>query len=498
MKIFLFYLFLLTILNVFSPCLSKKLKKNEQIKFNFYNKIITNNNIQVRYDEENKNIHNNKFYITNNLEDYRMNSELISINPKQYIINGCKFFPFRDLFTKLLVGYGNITGNMNKNILVPIYSLIYQMLYYRYGNADASMKYYKDKYNNDYESEFFNFSGTKEELEYMKILLTPDDSININSSFFYSEDEINFADKLGLEPTKLKISNDVYGFVEKNIKGLQDGELKKILLDFISQEESFKFYADLVFRRGVKMNTNEFGNIYNKSTYENEYLKYHQVLKEKNNYENKFCYVLIPVVDLFQHIDNDNGELIHLKVDIKSYKEEDNQKLIISIDSNFKKDTPMGFSYHSKDDDIIYKTNEKLYLDHGIYNKINQNSLALLPYTFEKRKMSVIKAQICYLFGCGNFDIKFFMEKSPRFSMEHFFILKNNKSINNNLLNILKLIEIDDRKLDVGTHSLLFQQNKKLDYNIESRALKKYIQIMKKQDKATLEYVCIILTNNFN
>jgi hypothetical protein len=469
-SIVLIYFFSLLLILNFSLKVPYEEKKREK----YYTKILeesipnSGKELELKYDEQG-------FYLTN-INEISTDKKLLAFINKKHVISGCEFFPFRDYITGLIVQYANKNYSFNREVAIPLFTTVYYMLYLRFGDKERAYNFYSRKLKQKQRSEFYNFELNSDLKEFM--LHMPLEKGN--TPFYYSDEDLDLARKLGVSMTTYDLAIGMFEYVHKGVKMLRDELYRESMMPIVNNKEHFKKYTDYVFRKGVHVRVREYQNIYPLEVAE-EYDQYHTIFRDKFKYKNEICYVLFPLVDLLRNYDDpklSSNVNLNLRTEVG---------FGLAMMDKFPKNSILGFKI---DEMNRILTNENIYVDHGVYNLNKTSKGVSLPYKFNRNDFSLKKGQVCNSIGCGNFDIELFWMLNTT-AMEHSFII--NEDISYPILNIFKLIHMDDNKINEHILPAKLQTFTKFDSELEIKALNSYFQVLREADEKTLNYVIFII-----
>ncbi len=129
-------------------------------------------------------------------------------------------------------------------------------------------------------------------------------------------------------------------------------------------------------------------------------------------------------------------------------------------------------------------TNEKLYLNWGINS--NEYNRTVAYFKFLSKDFTPRKLLLCKKIGCAGFNIDFLT--SNKLDVYDFGILID-ENINYPLLNIFKIINLDETKINEGYHLAKLESFSNFDSELEIQALADYISFMRYYDRITGSYV---------
>lgn len=475
----LYFIFFLIIIS-FSISQDLKIPRGEKKREQYYNKIITesqpeyetgklpSNDLILKYDSQG-------FYITTN-EDYKA-GEILSLIKKDNIISGCDFYPFRDYITALIIQYCNINLNVIRETAIPLFTLIYQMLYLRFGNKDRAYRFYKNKLLFGQRDDFHYWTVREGVKEFM--LNMPLEKGN--SAFYFSEEELQLAKKLGLPLSLYDSAMGIFDHIYNHVSSIKDEFEKETIIEIVKQKDYFKKYTDYVLRNSLYIKVSEYANMYD-SSLQDEYKNYQNFLADKFKIYNEVCFVLMPVFDLLRRqVPTGVKEVEQVRTSLTLKYQ---VGIGLALDKDFSKGSKL--EYVLNEIDKIF-TRENLFTDFGIFleNYPDYEKISI-PFTFIKNNFSKKKAEFCRLLGCGGFNIDYLMSNNIT-SIDHNFLIDD--KVNQILLNMIKLSEFEDSKLSEFLHLSKFQNFEKLDNQIEIKAFNFYINLIKKIDSKTGEYV---------
>jgi len=133
-------------------------------------------------------------------------------------------------------------------------------------------------------------------------------------------------------------------------------------------------------------------------------------------------------------------------------------------------------------------------LEMGIFLENAPINFSLLMFKLNKNELSPKKVEICEKFGCNNFDLsKIFDLNLIEIDLP---INIYQGSLNLPFLNMLKLFTISDKVLNEKKHLNLLLTYGNFSYNVEIKALLRYFNIIKMQDKTTGDFFKIAKDRN--
>jgi hypothetical protein len=447
---------------------NNKITKEFRSRLNYYNGLLkqNSNNILLNYDASGLYLENKEEMSSSNLD-----GTFFTIHQSN-IISGCVFFPFKDYFTDLMVKYYNANTHIyhHENI-IPIYTLVYQMLYLRFGNKEYIRKFYK-KNIADYESEFYNFNLKPEIKDFMEKIEPIENQPR--SVFYYTNEEIKLSQKFGFILRQYNLAMEIFQFVKESTEKISDKDESKktLLLPIVSNLEYFKIYTDYVIRNSMPLKISDFKNTFINEQTRTEYDKHQDELQENFKIPYQVCLCLIPIVDLlrFKTVNE-----VFPTADPKLQAENGYLTFKLAPQSNDKIPSKTILGY-SKNRIESMGHADQVYINYGIWPSESDQITYSVNYTFDKRTFSPQKAQACSMLGCGNFPVKFFMENRDVEKLTHLFLFnkENHFHLNQHLLNVLKLNLIHDTRLLEDKTVKKLAAGEKFDNSLESKALLSY------------------------
>lgn len=210
----------------------------------FYNKILEN-----LPEKDVLTLHVDKYglYIFNN-KDYKAGNSMFTV-PKEYIISGCDFYPFREHIFEILYDFVEKNPLLEKNNIVNTFTLVYHLLYVRLADKRKAKIYYKKYKNQKKDNEFFEFALNKYKKEFMMAF----PKRPTFTAFEYNKEELDFIRTIGGDLEMFDLSMKIFEFVHDKVNALTDVNLKEALLPMVSDETFFKKYSDVVIRRALSL-----------------------------------------------------------------------------------------------------------------------------------------------------------------------------------------------------------------------------------------------------
>jgi hypothetical protein len=172
---------------------------------------------------------------------------------------------------------------------------------------------------------------------------------------------------------------------------------------------------------------------------------------------------------LFRHESRKANNTNEKNVNIK-YEMRGSDGIAIKLTARLKKNSILG--YNKIDSDF---KEDQIFMNFGILNE--ESKIIDIPFVFRKQDFTIRRKNTCMLIGCGNFDIQQFMKTNLN-NYTVYFELLNPEEKNYNLLNILKILSMDDSIIMEGYHVPLLSTYTPLDQETEIKALEKYIKII--------------------
>jgi hypothetical protein len=453
------------------PIKSNKVPLEEKKREKYYSKILKESIQHTNFQEISMSYDTEGFFLALNAD--LSEKELIAVVNKKHIISSCEFFPFRDSITGLIVRYCNTNFKMNKEVAVPLFTLVYRMLYLRFGDKERSYKFYSHFLSQKDSNEFYNYELSSSIKDYMMNM-----KLEKNSSLSFDEDELTFTKNLKLDLSQHEFALDLFDFIFQGVKVLKEEAYRDSMLPIVNNKEYFKKYLEFVFTHGRHIKVKEFALLYQKQ-YEETYTNYHKTIADKFNISNSFCLLVMPLLDLIRQSPEPDSQL---RMTLRS-----EYGLGFSFQKNKNKNSKLFVSIEN--DEPI--TNEKLYLDWGI--KSDQYNRTLVNFKFYKKDFTPKKFQLCKKIGCVGFNIDFLNSNK----LEEFdFGIVIDENINYSLLNIFKILNLQESKINEAFHSAKLESFTNFDSELQIQALANYIIFMRNIDKTTGSYVSIIDLSN--
>jgi hypothetical protein len=275
----------------------------------------------------------------------------------------------------------------------------------------------------------------------------------------------------------------IFDHVYNQVSSIRDEFERESIIDIVNNREYFKKYTDYVLRNAVYIKVSEYANMYDKSLQE-EYKNYQKFLSDKFKIYNEVCFVLMPVFDLLRRqvpFGLKDTEQTRTSLSLKYQT-----GVGLALNKNFSNGSKL--QYVLNEFDKVF-TRENLFTDYGKFlENYPEKEKINIPFTFDKNDFSKKKAEFCRLIGCGGFNVDYLMSNKIS-SVQHDFLIDD--KINHELLNVIKLAQFEDSKLSEFLHLSKFQKFGKLDNHIEMKALNYYVNLIRKANATTGDYVRI-------
>jgi hypothetical protein len=116
----------------------KNVHPDDERRSTFYNKVIG-----LMPDRNVVTLHVDKvgLYVFNN-DDYKGDEVLFTL-PKDYMISGCEFYPFRELFTEYILDFCKNNPLLDKEKIIKTFTLSFYLTYIRLSDKKKAKIYYK-------------------------------------------------------------------------------------------------------------------------------------------------------------------------------------------------------------------------------------------------------------------------------------------------------------------------------------------------------------------
>jgi hypothetical protein len=131
--------------------------------------------------------------------------------------------------------------------------------------------------------------------------------------------------------------------------------------------------------------------------------------------------------------------------------------------------------------DIPYPKEDTLFLDYGIFPNLTDkpyDDSYFIKMKLKPKEIGVDKIDTCVMFGCGGIDSEAF-----RYGHDIIKEFKISKDINNDLLNICKLLNIGRNELVKDKHATAISLGKRLGSHIEIKGHMCYLEEINKQQE---------------
>jgi hypothetical protein len=250
-----------------------KVPLDEKKREKYYSKIMLESVPDLKFKETFLTFDEHGFSLTLN-EDLSDN-ELVAVVNKKHIISSCEFFPFKDFIIGAIVRYCNSNFKMNREIAVPLFTLVYRLLYLRFGDKDRAYKFYSHFLMQKEINEFYNYELTSNVKDYMMNM-----KIEANSSLSYDQEEISFTKGLKLDLTQHEFAIDLFENILEGVKIIKDEVYRESILPIVNNKEYFIKYLDFAFNRGRHIKVSEYAFLYEKQL-EETYLNYQKIIADK-------------------------------------------------------------------------------------------------------------------------------------------------------------------------------------------------------------------------
>jgi hypothetical protein len=396
---------------------SIKVPLDEKKREKYYSKILLESVPDLKFQETFLTYDEQGFSLTQNEDS--SDKELVAIVNKKHIISSCEFFPFKDFIIGLIVRYCNSNFKMNREIAVPLFTLVYRLLYLRFGDKDRAYKFYSHFLMQKDINEFYNYEFTSSVKDYMMNM-----KLESKSSLSFDQDEISFIQGLKLDLTQHEFAIDLFDNILEGVKIIKDEVYRDSILPIVSNKEYFIKYLDFAFTRGKHIKVSEYAFLYEKKL-EETYLNYQKIIADKFKISNSQCLLIMPLLDLIRHSPEQDSQL---RMTLRS-----EFGLGFSFNKNLNKESMLSVGIDSEEP----LTNEKLFLNWGINS--NKYNRTLAYFKFYNKDFTPRKLLLCKKIGCAGFNIDFLT--SNKLDGYDFGILIE-ENINYPLLNIFKIINL--------------------------------------------------------
>lgn len=151
------------------------------------------------------------------MNNFEAKSPVLAMH-RSLFLSSCDFFPFKEVVLRAFVDIRKETG-MDIKQLTMIFTLTYNILYYKIGDRTKARNYYKKFWDDDmlHRDSYIKFDVKEEVKDYLRNL--PKKSIN--SILKYSEEEIKLVKDLGLDMSFYSNINAIYDYINHRISLLE-------------------------------------------------------------------------------------------------------------------------------------------------------------------------------------------------------------------------------------------------------------------------------------
>ena len=252
--------------------------------------------------------------------------------------------------------------------------------------------------------------------------------------------------------------------------------MTKLIKDF----ETFRYFCGLVASRAYRTRMQDYEKLINMPFNQTALAKYHIKIIEKSS-KDLVLSCLIPFFDLCNHISTNKFDSEN-KVDF--VLQWARGEVRVALDKTYKDGDEYDYSYIPK------ASNDKLLLIYGFYDENN-------PHTVVNIAISVSKSMFSYEKNLLAKEIKLYEHNMDQFYQSDYKtaniqMVINKSGLDNNLLNLIKLIVVSDKYFEENRNSLKKKllKNKWISYQNEimSHALyREYMLVY--SSKLKLSYV---------
>jgi hypothetical protein len=422
----------------------------------FYRKVVEENfsptevsSLEYKNDQQGLYLGFNQYY--------DKDTQIAMIN-KKYVLSGCDFFPFKDILSRYFLEFAKINGFPDINGFIDKFHLVYYMLFIRFGNKERIAEFYQRIYKTEIHTEFYDFFIIKEKKDYLKIIEL---SARSASAFNFSKEDLKLARDFNFILKSFDLINELHEYVLAQVKSMKDSKMKNLLLPIVSDKDKFYLYTDWTTKAAI-IKSKQYREVLSEQS-QQDYDLFNKELA--NLYSSNECHTLIPLIDLLRHNENYKYKLNIKSLPYSGYE--------FSLDSDILANTM--FTFNRLDSTF---TDEDLLINFGIMSKKPSENF-YINFVFEKNKFPPVKSNACVQFGCGGFNINAFFNQNQNKVNYLFWV---GSDINHQLLNILKIIAIPEKKLDNLSLVTKLQQFSKLENEIELKAIFSYINLLKQSN----------------
>jgi hypothetical protein len=206
---------------IFLYCLVYAIASPEKSRADFYSKLLNTH----MFKSVNLVADNEGLYLTFNEKSF--NIENLGRITKEYIFSSCDFFPFRDLFTRIIVQYykqAGYKGTISLNDFVNRFIVVYHMLFTKLANEERVRDYFKTE--TEKVDEYYSYKVSEKKRSYVSIIPGHTTVKPIYTAIWFSYNDVENAKRIRLNMHDYDLNIGLFGYVNKYIYELEDAELK--------------------------------------------------------------------------------------------------------------------------------------------------------------------------------------------------------------------------------------------------------------------------------
>lgn len=398
---------------------------------------------------------NNKTYLE--LDSAVKPDEVLFQISNDYLLSGCQFYPYKHVIMQLLAEYFQKLKEPipHFQIYIHSFSLVYQLLYFNhYDDLDETF-IASDllKTENISPSEYFTFEPSPTQKEFLFEILK-------NQTHLYNESEIKLIKRLNLTDTSYEIAKSIFEYVNNGIRTSKtiSEDRKSTILSFTNDMKNFFTFYYYITKNSFPLRMNDYLEM-NKKIFKPQEINKYQTLLERQKTPIKNCFLLSPLLSMIKLVVNND---FWQNENLYSYSLKPvNGVLSVSSHNKISKGVLVK---------AINIPNQNAYFDYG-YNETTSFQTVQVLISFHKDLMGNGKRRsICFMTDCEGFGL-------DRDYFKGYFIL-NSKEINSQILNIGRLINLDESSIDIEKNVKLFERRQFIGPKNEINAYLTYHQLI--------------------
>ena len=398
---------------------------------------------------------NNKTFLE--LDSSTQPDEVLFQISNDYLLSGCQFYPYKHVIMPLLTDYfQNLTEPIpHFQIYVHSFSLVYQLLYLnQYDNLDETF-IASDLLRNENisPSEYFTFEPSPTQKEYLFEILR-------NQTHLYNESEIKLIKRLNLTDKSYEIAKSVFEYVNNRISTSSkiSEDRKNTILSFTNDMQNFFTFYYYITKNSFPLRMSDYLEM-NKKIFKPSEINKYQTLLENQKTPIKNCFLLSPLLSMIKLVVNND---FWQNDNLYSYSLKPvNGLLNVTSHNKISKGVLVK---------AITIPNQNAYFDYG-YNDTTSFQTVQVLISFHKDLMGNGKRRsICFMTDCEGFGI-------DRDYYKGYFIL-NSKELNPQILNIARLINLDESTIDLEINTKLFERRQIVGLKNEIDAYLTYYKLI--------------------